>query len=86
MARSPREVPVAHGFETTTMAKDALRNLLDDAGWPRADAERVTFTGRDDLYSCRFQAGVATGVALSAAGLALPDRRAASASISTTPR
>jgi hypothetical protein len=71
MARSP---DVAHGFKMMT-AEDALRALLDGAGWPRADAARVTFTGRDDLYPCRFQAGVATGVALAAASLALPGPR-----------
>ena len=50
----------------------ALRALLDTAGWPVAEAARVSFTGDDTLYPCRVQAGVATGVALAAAGLALP--------------
>ena len=38
---------------------------------------RVTFKGADTLYPCRLQAGVATGVALAAAGLATPGPRRA---------
>ncbi|MDB5641953.1 MAG: carnitine dehydratase, partial [Hyphomicrobiales bacterium] len=56
----------------TTNPDTALRALLDAAGWPAADAARVRFSGDDTLYPCRTQAGVATGVALAAAGLALP--------------
>ena len=56
----------------TTNPDEALRALLDSAGWPVADAARVSLTGDDTLYPCRVQAGVATGVALAAAGLALP--------------
>ena len=56
----------------TTDPDTALRRLLAAAGWPEADAARVTFSGDDTLYPCRTQAGVATGVALAAAGLALP--------------
>jgi crotonobetainyl-CoA:carnitine CoA-transferase CaiB-like acyl-CoA transferase len=55
-----------------THAETALRALLEEAGWPTNDASRVSFTGEDTLYPCRFQAGVATGVALAAAGLAMP--------------
>jgi crotonobetainyl-CoA:carnitine CoA-transferase CaiB-like acyl-CoA transferase len=55
-----------------THAETALRALLEEAGWPTNDASRVSFTGEDTLYPCRFQAGAATGVALAAAGLALP--------------
>ena len=56
----------------TTNPDAALRALLDTAGWPVAEAARVSFTGDDTLYPCRVQAGLATGVALAAAGLALP--------------
>jgi crotonobetainyl-CoA:carnitine CoA-transferase CaiB-like acyl-CoA transferase len=55
-----------------TQTETALRALLEDAGWPMDDAARVAFTGDDTLYPCRFQVGTATGVALAAAGLALP--------------
>jgi crotonobetainyl-CoA:carnitine CoA-transferase CaiB-like acyl-CoA transferase len=55
-----------------THAEAALRSLLDAAGWPAEDAARVSFSGEDTLYPCRFQAGAATGVALAAAGPALP--------------
>jgi crotonobetainyl-CoA:carnitine CoA-transferase CaiB-like acyl-CoA transferase len=56
----------------TTNPDKALRALLDAAGWPVADAVRASFTGDDTLYPTRVQAGVATGVTLAAAGLALP--------------
>lgn len=55
-----------------TIAETALRALLAEAGWQAGDAARVAISGDDTLYPCRFQAGVATGVALAAAGLALP--------------
>jgi crotonobetainyl-CoA:carnitine CoA-transferase CaiB-like acyl-CoA transferase len=56
----------------TTNPDEALRALLDCAGWPLADSSRVSWIGDDTLYACRVQAGVATGVALAAAGLTLP--------------
>ncbi len=65
-------MPAIEKEQTFDPAMQALRALLAQAGLPAQLAERVTFSGADDLYATRFQAGTLTAVALAAAALARP--------------